>query len=118
MQILNDVFNFFIPNAHAADAAAAPQGGGMSFFVLIGIMILFMYFAMWRPQSKRAKEHRNLINSLAKGDEVMTAGGILGRIAKVNDNYVTVALNDTNEMIVQKNSIVNVLPKGTLKTLA
>lgn len=115
MQLLN----FFISNAHAADAAAAPQqGGGMSFFVLIGIMILFMYFAMWRPQSKRAKEHRNLINSLAKGDEVMTAGGILGRIAKVSDNYVTVALNDTNEIIVQKNSIVNVLPKGTLKTLA
>lgn len=119
MQLLNDFFNFLVPSAHAADpAAASQQSGGMSFFVLIGIMILFMYFAMWRPQSKRAKEHRNLINSLAKGDEVMTAGGILGRIAKVSDNYVTVALNDTNEIVVQKNSIVNVLPKGTLKTLA
>ncbi|HEX2549789.1 MAG TPA: preprotein translocase subunit YajC, partial [Gammaproteobacteria bacterium] len=62
MQIMNDVLSFFISNAHAADAAAAApqQGGGMSFIVMIGILILFMYFGVWRPQSKRAKEHRNL----------------------------------------------------------
>ncbi len=118
MQIINDLLSFFIPNAHAADAAAAQQGGGMSFIVMIGVLILFMYFGVWRPQSRRAKEHRNLINSLAKGDEVMTAGGILGRVVKVNDNYVTLSLNDTVEVMMQKSSIVNVLPKGTLKTIA
>jgi len=114
------LINFFISNAYAADTATAPapQGGGMSLILMTGIFILFMYFVMWRPQSKRAKEQRTLMNSLTKGDEVMTAGGILGRIAKVNDNYVTLSLNDNVEIIVQKSSIVNVLPKGTLKTLA
>lgn len=119
MQIINDVMSFFISNANAADAATAPQqGGGMSFFIMIGVLILFMYFGVWRPQSRRAKEHRNLLASLAKGDEVMTAGGILGRVVKVNDNYVTLSLNETVEIMMQKSSIVNVLPKGTLKTLA
>jgi len=72
---------------------------------------------MIRPQSKRAKEHRNLIGGLAKGDEVVTAGGILGRISKISDAYITLALTDNVEILVQKSSIVNALPKGTLKTL-
>jgi preprotein translocase subunit YajC len=120
MQVLNDFLQFFVSNAYA-DTAAAPaqqQGGGLSLIMMTGVFILFMYFVMWRPQSKRAKEHRNLINSLAKGDEVVTAGGILGKIVKVSDTYIVLSLNDNVEITMQKSSIANVLPKGTLKSIA
>jgi preprotein translocase subunit YajC len=120
MQILNDFLQFFVPSAYADTAAASAQqqGGGLSLMMMTGIFILFMYFVMWRPQSKRAKEHRNLINSLAKGDEVVTAGGILGKISKVSDTYVVMSLADNVEITLQKSSIANVLPKGTLKSIA
>jgi preprotein translocase subunit YajC len=120
MQVLNDFLQFFVSNAYA-DTAAAPasqQGGGLSLMMMTGIFILFMYFVMWRPQSKRAKEHRNLINSLAKGDEVVTAGGILGKVVKVSDSYLVLSLADNVEITMQKSSISNVLPKGTLKSIA
>lgn len=119
MQVLNDFLQFFVSNAYA-DTAAAPaqQGGGLSLMMMTGIFILFMYFVMWRPQSKRAKEHRNLISSLAKGDEVVTAGGILGRVVKVSDTYLVLSLADNVEITMQKSSISNVLPKGTLKSIA
>jgi preprotein translocase subunit YajC len=119
MQVLNDFLQFFVSNAYADTAAApAPQGGGLSLMMMTGIFILFMYFVMWRPQSKRAKEHRNLINSLAKGDEVVTAGGILGKVVKVSDTYLVLSLADNVEITMQKSSISNVLPKGTLKSIA
>src|SRR5580693_3773948 len=106
MQILNDFLQFFVSNAYA-DTAATPaqQGGGLSLMIMTGIFILFMYFVMWRPQSKRAKEHRNLINSLAKGDEVVTAGGILGKVVKVSDTYLVLSLADNVEITMQKSSI-------------
>ncbi len=120
MQVLNDFLQFFVGNAYADTAAASAQqqGGGFSLMIMTGIFILFMYFVMWRPQSKRAKEHRNLINSLAKGDEVITAGGILGKIVKVSDTYLVLSLADNVEITMQKSSIANVLPKGTLKSIA
>lgn len=118
MQILNDLFGFFINNAYADTGAASPGGSSFSFIIMMAVLILFMYLAMWRPQSRRAKEHRNLINSLAKGDEVVTAGGILGKVAKIADAYVILALTDHVEITVQKSSIVNALPKGTLKSIA
>lgn len=119
MQLLNDILGFFVNNAYAADAAApAQQGGTTSLILMTGIFILFMYFVMWRPQSKRAKEHRNLINSLAKGDEIITAGGILGKVSKITDSYLIISLSETVEITIQKNSIVSVLPKGTLKSIA
>ena len=118
MQLLNDILSVFVNNAYAADAAQPPAGGGFSLVVMTGIFILFMYFVMWRPQSKRAKDHRTLINSLAKDDEVLTSGGILGKIAKINDNYIVLTLGENIAITIQKSSIVSALPKGTLKSIA
>ena len=119
MHIVNNIINFLVSPAYA-DAAAAPvqqNGGGFSLLLMTGVFILFMYFVIWRPQSKRAKEQRNLLNSLAKGDEVVTVSGILGRIAKINDNYVQLALADNIEITIQKSAISGALPKGTLKSI-
>ncbi len=120
MQFFQEMLGFFINNAHAATTAGTSESGGGNFSLIFMtvIFILFMYFVMWRPQSKRAKEHRDLMGALAKGDEIITAGGMLGRITKINDNYVTIALTDTVEIVIQKNSIANALPKGTLKSIS
>ncbi|MFT4172230.1 MAG: preprotein translocase subunit YajC [Rhodocyclaceae bacterium] len=106
----------FISNAYAQTAAAAdaPAGGLLSLLPMVLIFVV-MYFIMIRPQMKRAKEHKNLLAALAKGDEVITAGGIAGRITQVQDNFVKVAISDGVEVTVQKGSIGTVLPKGTLK---
>lgn len=110
----------FISNAYAdtaAGAAATPQQGGSSLIMMFVIFFVFIYFAIWRPQSKRAKEQRNLMSSLTKGDEVMTAGGLLGRITKMSDQYISLAVSANVEILIQKSSIVTVLPKGTLKSI-
>ena len=118
MQILNNILNFFIPSAHADTAVSAPQAANNSSMILmLAIFVAFMYFAVWRPQSKRGKEQKNLLNSLSKGDEVITAGGILGKIAKVKDNYIVLSLAENVEITLQKSSIVGALPKGTLKSI-
>lgn len=110
--------SFFISSAHAQSAAQAPpQGGGFSFMIMLIIFVVFMYFAIWRPQNKRAKEQQNLLNSLAKGDEVMTMGGVLGKIGKINDQYLTLTIAQNVDIVVQKSSIVQVLPKGTIKSI-
>lgn len=111
----------FISNAYAdtvaTAATTAPQQGGPSFVMMFVIFGLFIYFAVWRPQSKRAKEQRNLMSSIAKGDEVMMAGGLLGRITKMTDQYISLAVSANVELLMQKSSIVAVLPKGTLKSI-
>lgn len=110
---------FLISNAYADPVGVAPaqQGGGMSFVVMLVIFVVFMYFAVWRPQSKRARETQQLLSSIAKGDEVMTAGGLLGRVTKLSDQYVSLAVSGDVEIMMQKSSIVSVLPKGTLKSI-
>ncbi|HCU52732.1 MAG TPA: preprotein translocase subunit YajC [Gammaproteobacteria bacterium] len=110
------VLNFFIASAHAADPApaGAPGGGIMSFLPLIVIFVIF-YFLLIRPQSKRAKEHRAMIAALAKGDEVVTGGGLLGRVADLDENYVTLEIAPNVSVKVQRPSVSQVLPKGTLK---
>ena len=103
-------------------AQAAP-GGENALMGMLPIILMFviLYFLMIRPQMKRQKEHRKLVEGLAKGDEVITSGGLLGRISKVSDNYVTVEVSTLAdkpvEAIVQRNAITSVLPKGTMKAL-
>lgn len=119
MTILNTLSSFFISDAYAdtGAAASAQAAGNFSFMILIGFFLVIMFFGVWRPQSKRAKEQRDLLSSLSKGDEVVTAGGILGKIAKVTDNYIVLTLSENVEITIQKSSIVGALPKGTLKSI-
>ncbi|HJF74371.1 MAG TPA: preprotein translocase subunit YajC [Gallibacterium anatis] len=107
-----------ISTAYAADAAAQ-QGGGLQMIFLLVIFGLIFYFMIFRPQSKRNKQHRELMSSLTKGEEVLTSGGLLGKITKVSaeSDYIVIALNDTNEVTIKKDFIVAVLPKGSIKSL-
>ncbi len=105
--------DFFISNAYAQDAAT--QGGLMSFLPLIVIFAVF-YFMLIRPQMKRSKEHRLLVSQLAKGDEVITNGGLLGRITEVSDSFVTLELTDNVQVKLQRQAVANVMPKGTIKS--
>jgi preprotein translocase subunit YajC len=110
----------FISNAYAQTAGTAADAGlmgNMTTFLPLILMFVVMYFLMIRPQQKRAKEQKSMMDALAKGDEVVTAGGILGKVSKVNDSYVTVEIAPTTEIVVQKASITTLLPKGTLKSL-
>ncbi len=100
-----------------ADEATPPPQSSMPFFVMLIVFFLFIYFGVWRPQSKRAKEQQALLAQLAKGDEVMTAGGMLGRITKLNDQYISLAVTNQVEIMIQKSSVISVLPKGTLGAL-
>lgn len=108
--------DFLIPSAQAQAAGAPPAGGGMGMFLLPIILIAIMYFLMIRPQMKRQKEHRALLEKLNKGDEIITSGGIAGVITDISDNFVTVEVSDNVRIRVQKGAIGNVLPKGTLKS--
>ena len=107
----------FISSAYAQAApAAAPAGasGLMSFLPLV-LMFVVLYFIMIRPQMKRQKEHKAMIDALAKGDEVVIAGGVLGKIAKMGDAYVHVEVSPGVELQVQRASVLQVLPKGSVK---
>jgi len=103
-----------------ADAAAAPAPAGaqgmMSFLPMLVILIVFMYFLVIRPQTKRAKEQRNLISNLKKGDEVVTAGGIFGKIEEVGDDFVILNIAEKINIKVQKVSVAGFVPKGTVKS--
>lgn len=117
MSLVDTVLDFIITPAGAATPMSAPQqGSSFPLIMMLAVFVVFMYFGIWRPQSKRAKEQRDLIGSLQKGDEVLTAGGILGRIVKVSENYVVVGISETTEIVLQKSSIVSALPKGTIKS--
>ena len=109
----------FISNAYAQTTTAADPGlmGSLTTFAPLIIMFVVMYFLMIRPQQKRQKEMKAMMDALAKGDEVVTAGGILGRVVKVADAYVTLEVAAGTEMVVQKNAVTTLLPKGTLKAL-
>ena len=108
--------SFLIPAAYAQEAAAGPAGSGFEWLFLVGFLVIF-YLMIWRPQAKRAKEHKNLLAGLSTGDEVVTGGGILGKVKKVTDEFVVLEVGDSQELKFQKGSIVAVLPKGTLKAI-
>ena len=109
--------NLFETAAYAADAGGAPADAGLINLLFLGGFVLIFYFLLWRPQSKRRKEHQALMSGLEKGDEVVTAGGIVGQVNKVEDDFVKIQVADDMELRVQKSAIGATLPKGTLKSL-
>ena len=100
-----------------AQSSGASQGGGIESMVLIVLMFGVLYFLMIRPQMKRAKEHKAMIEALQKGDEVISGGGILGRVSKINESYVTLEVAQGVEMVLQRSAVQVVLPKGTIKNI-
>jgi preprotein translocase subunit YajC len=106
--------DFLISNAHA-EGAAAPAGGGIEMILMMAVFFAIMYFMIIRPQQKRAKEHKQLLDGLSKGDEVVTGGGVLGKVAGINENFVELTIADNVVIKVQKQAITSVLPKGTMK---
>ncbi len=109
--------SLFIASAHAQDAAAAPAGSDMfQILFLVGLFALF-YFIAIRPQQKRQKEHQKLVAELAKGDEVITNSGIMGRIAALDDTYMVLTVADNVDIKFQRIFVHAVLPKGTLKSI-
>jgi preprotein translocase subunit YajC len=108
--------NLFETTAYAAEGAA-PGDAGLINLLFLGGFVLIFYFLLWRPQSKRRKEHQALMASLTKGDEVVTAGGIVGQINKVEDDFIKVQVADNVELRIQKSAVGATLPKGTIKSL-
>lgn len=104
----------FISNAYAAGASA--NSDLMGFLPLIVILVIF-FFMIIRPQMKQAREQRNMIAALQKGDEIVTSGGIVGKVTKVNEGFVSIEIAANTEITVQKHAIQTALPKGTIKSL-
>ena len=105
-----------ISPAFAQTTSAAPGGDLMAFLPMILIFVVF-YFLLIRPQQKKAKEIRAMLEALQKGDEIVTAGGVLGRISKLGDQYLTVEIASGTEIMVQRGAVAPLLPKGTIKAL-
>lgn len=105
----------FIADAHAQAASGGMESQLMGLLPII-LMFVLLYFLMIRPQMKRAKDHRTMTESLSKGDEVVTAGGLLGRITKLTDAYITLEIANNTEVVVQRGSVQTLLPKGTMKS--
>ena len=106
----------FISSAYAQASGASPGSDIMTFLPMIAIVVVF-YFLLIRPQQKRAKETKAMLQALQKGDEVVTAGGIVGKISKLSDAYANVEIAHNVEITVQRSAISLLLPKGTLKSL-
>ncbi|MGR2822685.1 preprotein translocase subunit YajC [Vibrio vulnificus] len=108
----------FISQAHAA-TEGAQQGGMFEMLIMLGMFGVIFYFMIYRPQAKRVKEHKSLMASMGKGDEVLTNGGLVGKITKIaeDNDFVTIELNPNNEVVIKKDFVTAVLPKGTLKSL-
>jgi preprotein translocase subunit YajC len=106
--------NFFIADAFAQNASAG-QEPGMSGFLIMLVPIVVLWFLMIRPQMKRQKEHTKMVETLSKGDEAVTTGGILGRITEVGDSFVKLEIAKSTEVKVQRHAIATMMPKGTIK---
>jgi preprotein translocase subunit YajC len=108
--------SFFISDAYAQAAPAAQQPDLFSAMLPFVIIIVLFYFLLIRPQQKRAKEHKKMVEALAKGDEVLTSGGVLGKVTEVGEQYIDVEVAEGVVVKVQRQSVGSVLPKGTLKS--
>jgi preprotein translocase subunit YajC len=108
--------NALISDAWAQGAPAATQGGQLQFVLLLVAFVALFYFMLIRPQQKRAREHQALVSKLAAGDEVVTGGGLLGRVTEVGDTFVTLEVADGVRVKVQKVQVTQLMPKGTLKS--
>ena len=113
---MDTMLGFFISDA-AAQTAQQPQGGGFSFLLTMVGLIALMYFLMIRPQQKRQKELRQMIDALAAGNEVVTGGGILGKVTDVGEQFLTVEISDGVRVKIQKHSVAAVLPKDTIRNV-
>ena len=104
-----------IGQAFAQGTGGGSMGGDLMGLLPIILMFIVLWFIMIRPQMKRAKEHKKMVEELQKGDEIITAGGIVGRVSKLSDAYLTLEVADGVEMRIQRSAVQVVLPKGTLK---
>ena len=109
-----------ISTAYAQSAGGSTEQQIMGFLPIV-LMFIVLYFLMIRPQMKRAKEHKAMLEAIKKGDEIVTSGGVVGKIAKVGESYVTIEVsrsgNESVEMIVQKGAVQTLLPNGTIKSI-
>ena len=108
------MLDFFINNAWAA---YAPQQGGILSMLPLFILFAVFWFFLIRPQMKQAKEHKTMIEALAKGDEIVTTGGMLGKIKDIGDNFIVLEVAKEIQVKIQKNAVSTILPKGTMKTI-
>jgi preprotein translocase subunit YajC len=109
--------SFFISDAIAAASPSAGQTDGTFSLIMIAAIFVLFYFMLIRPQNKKAKEHRDLLGRLKKGDEIITSGGILAKVVSLDEQYIKVSPAEGIEMSLQKGAVSTVLPKGTLKSL-
>lgn len=110
------ISNLFISNAYAEGAAPAQGAGVMDFLPLFALVAVF-YFLILRPQQKRSKEVKTMLSAMQKGDEVATTGGVLGRVSKLGETYVSIEVSEGVTINVQKSAIQTILPKGTIKSI-
>ncbi|EKD46068.1 MAG: preprotein translocase subunit YajC [uncultured bacterium] len=117
---MNLITEAFADTAQVATNAAPAQSTTqslMSILPMIVLLVLFMYFMVIRPQSKRAKEHKNLVGNLQKGDEVITVAGVLGKIEKITDDFIVLNVAENTNITIQRGAVSNVVPRGTMKTV-
>tara|TARA_R110001592_G_scaffold250146_3_gene512712 strand:- start:1503 stop:1841 length:339 start_codon:yes stop_codon:yes gene_type:complete len=111
--------SLFISQAHAAGEGVSTDGSGTQMIFMLVVFAAIFYFMIYRPQARRTKEHKSLMDNIAKNDEILTTGGLIGRVAKISadSEYVQIELNENNTIVIKKDFITAVLPKGTLKSI-
>ena len=109
--------SFLISDAIAEGGQAADGGDPLQLIIMIGIFFAIMYFMIIRPQSKKAKQHQALLDDLRKGDEIATASGILGKVQKIDDNFIQLKISADTVITIQRHAVGSVMPKGTVKNL-
>ena len=107
--------NSLIPDAMAQAAGGASPQSGLPMFVMMGLFVVIFYFLLIRPQQKKQKEHQAMLSKITVGDEVVTAGGILGKVIEVGDNFLTIEIAENVRIKVQRFQVTSLVPKGTLK---